>query len=156
MERLTSWLLVGARILLAVVFRLNCFDVINQAIPAKEIMERGVPPTVVPLAMFAARFLEVVAGFGLALGIFPRWSALALFVFLGPATFISHSFWLAAGKPQFHGQLINFCKNMAIWGGMAFVAATKIQPSLLPHAAGASKVDANNQAQMGAIHAEHD
>lgn len=157
MERLTLWLLVGARILLAVVFLLNGFGVINQAIPAKEMMERGVPPTVVPLAMFAARFLEVVAGFGLALGIFPRWSALALFVFLVPATFISHSFWLAAGTPQFQGQLINFCKNMAIWGGLAFVAGTKIQPSPLPrHAAGASKVDAHNHAQMGAIHAEPD
>ena len=157
MERLTLWLLVGARILLAVVFLLNGFGVIDQAIPAKEMAERGVPPTVVPLAMFAGRFLEIVAGFGLALGIFPRWSAFALFVFLVPATFISHSFWLAAGTPQFQGQLINFCKNMAIWGGLVFVAGTKIQPSFLPrHAAGASEVDANSHVQMDAIHAKPD
>jgi len=35
---------------------------------------------------------------------------------LVPATFVSHSFWLAAGTSQFQGQLINFCKNLAILG----------------------------------------
>lgn len=108
------------------------FGIINQAIPAKEMMERGVPAAVVPFAMFAGRFLEIVAGFGLALGIFPRVSALLLFAFLVPDTFVSHSFWLAAGTPQFLGQLINFCKNVAIWGGLIFIAATANQPTLLP------------------------
>ena len=133
MERSTRWLLIGARIMIAVVFLLNGFGIINQAIPAKEMMERGVPPAVVPLAMFAGRFLEIVAGFGLALGVFPRWSALFLFAFLVPATFVSHSFWLAAGTPQFQGQLINFFKNAAIWGGLVFIAAAANQPSLVPH-----------------------
>ena len=67
-----------------------------------------------------------------ALGLFPRWCALALFAFLLPATFVSHSFWLAAGTPQLQGQLINFSKNVAIWGGLIFIAGTSIQPSLLP------------------------
>src|SRR5262249_12894282 len=117
MEYYSLWLLVCARILMALVFLLNGFGVINQAIPAREMMERGVPPSVVPLAMFAGRFLEIVAGFGLAFGIFPRWCAAGLFAFLLPATFVSHPFWLSAGTPQFQGQLINFCKNVAIWGG---------------------------------------
>jgi len=128
--RSTRWLLVSARVLIAVVFLLNGFGVINQTIPAKEMMEQGVPPTVVPFAMFAGRFLEIVAGFGLALGIFPRWSALLLLAFLVPATLVSHSFWLAAGTPQFQGQLINFSKNMAIWGGLMFIAGTPMQPSV--------------------------
>lgn len=155
MERSTRWLLACARVLLAVVFLLNGFGVINQAIPAKEMMERGVPPAIVPFAMFVGRFLEIVAGFGLALGVFPRWSALLLFAFLVPATFVSHSFWLAAGTPQFQGQLINFCKNMAIWGGLVFVAGTKIQPLLFSrHTTGASGVHAKSDAQMGAMHVE--
>lgn len=157
MERSTGWLLVCARVLLAVVFLLNGFGVINQAIPAKEMMEQGVPPAIVPLAMFAARFLEIVAGFGLVFGIFPRWSALWLFAFLVPATFVSHSFWLAAGTPQFQGQLINFCKNMAIWGGLIFVGGTKIQPSLLPrHTTGASGVHAKSNGETSALHVEAD
>jgi uncharacterized protein YbjT (DUF2867 family) len=49
------------------------------------------------------------------------------------ATFVSHSFWVAAGTPQFQGQLINCSKNVAIWGGgLIFIAGTSIQPSLLP------------------------
>jgi uncharacterized membrane protein YphA (DoxX/SURF4 family) len=51
-------------------------------------------------------------------------------VFLVPATFVSHSFWLAAGTPAFQGQLINFCKNTAILGGLLFIAATPGQPRL--------------------------
>jgi putative oxidoreductase len=132
MERYNQYFVMSARILMSMVFLLNGFGIINQAIPAKEMIERGVPPAIVPMAMLAARLLEVVAGFGLAIGIFPRWCALALFAFLVPATFVSHSFWLAAGTPQFQGQLINFSKNAAIWGGLIFIAGTSDQPSFLP------------------------
>jgi putative oxidoreductase len=132
MERYNQYFVMSARILISMVFLLNGFGIINQAIPAKEMIERGVPPAIVPMAMLAARLLEVVAGFGLAIGIFPRWCALALFAFLVPATFVSHSFWLAAGTPQFQGQLINFSKNAAIWGGLIFIAGTSDQPSFLP------------------------
>ena len=65
---------------------------------------------IVPLAMFAGRFLEIV-GLGLALGILTWWSALLLFAFLVPATFVSHSFWLAVGTPQFQGQLIRHARS---------------------------------------------
>jgi putative oxidoreductase len=132
MERYNQYFVMSARILMSMVFLLNGFGIINQAIPAKEMIERGVPPAIVPMAMLAARLLEVVAGFGLAIGIFPRWCALALFAFLVPATFVSHSFWQAAGTPQFQGQLINFSKNAAIWGGLIFIAGTSDQPSFLP------------------------
>lgn len=125
-----NFLVVG-RLLISVVFVLNGFGIIDQAIPARELMERGAPPPLVPLMMLAGRNVELVAGFALALGILPQWSALALLAFLVPATFVSHSFWLAAGTPAFQGQLINFCKNLAIWGGLAFMAATPSQPSLL-------------------------
>ena len=67
--------------------------------------------------MLSGRALELIAGFTLALGILPRLSAIALFVFLVPATFVSHSFWLAAGTRAFQVQLINFCKNTAILAG---------------------------------------
>ena len=132
MERYNQYFVMSARILISMVFLLNGFGIINQAIPAKEMIARGVPPAIVPMAMLAARLLEIVAGFGLAIGIFPRWCALALFAFLVPATFVSHSFWLAAGTPQFQGQLINFSKNVAIWGGLIFIAGTSDQPSFLP------------------------
>src|SRR6202167_3613311 len=132
MERLSHYGLLVARLLMAVVFVLNGFGVIDQTIPAKKLRERGVPASLIPLMMLAGRALEIAAGFALALGIFPRLSALALLAFLVPATFVSHSFWLATGTPAFQGQLINFSKNMAIWGGLAFIAASSEQPTLLP------------------------
>jgi putative oxidoreductase len=124
--------MIVARILVSMVFILNGFGIIDQAIPASEMIERGAPPAIVPLFMIVGRLLEVVADDGLAIGLFPRWCALALFAFLLPATFVSHSFWLAAGTPQFQWQLINFSKNVAIWGGLIFIAGTSYQPSLLP------------------------
>jgi putative oxidoreductase len=114
MERLSRYGVLVARLLMAAAFVLNGFGVIDQTIPAKELMERGAPASLIPLMMLAGRALEIAAGFPLALGIFPRLSALALLAFLVPATFVSHSFWLATGTPAFQGQLINFSKNMAI------------------------------------------
>src|SRR5580658_6898989 len=81
-----------ARLLIAIVFVLNAIGIIDQTIPAKELMERGVPAAFVPWLMFAGRALELVAGFALVLGVFPRLAAQALLSFLIPATLISHSF----------------------------------------------------------------
>ncbi len=131
MDRLSQYAIVVARVLVSVVFILNGFGIIDQTIPAKELMELGAPVSIVPWIMLAGRTLELVAGFALALGIVPRLAALALLAFLVPATFVSHSFWLAAGTPAFQGQLINFSKNVAIWGGLLFIAGSAGQPSLL-------------------------
>jgi putative oxidoreductase len=117
-----------ARVLVAIVFVLNAIGVIDQTIPAKELVERGVPAAIVPWFMLAARALELVAGLALVLGVFPRLAALALLTFLIPATLVSHSFWLSAGTPAFMGQLINFSKNVAICGGLLFIGATSNQP----------------------------
>ena len=83
--------------LVATVSLLNGFGVINQTIPAKEMPGGGVSPAIAPLAMIGDRAVEVIAGFGLAFGVFPRLSALALFVFLVLVTFVL----------QFQGWLIN-------------------------------------------------
>jgi putative oxidoreductase len=132
MRRFSRHGIVVARVLISVVFVLNGFAIIDQTIPAKELIERGVPVSLAPLIMLAGRALELAAGFALALGIVPRLAALALLAFLVPATFVSHSFWLVAGTPAFQGQLINFSKNVAIWGSLVFIAASEGQPSLLP------------------------
>ncbi len=145
MQGYNEYLAVSARILMSAVFILNGFGIIDQTIPAKELIERGAPATIVPLVMLAGRLLEVVAGLGLAIGIFPRWCALALFAFLVPATFVSHSFWLSAGTSMFQGQLINFSKNVAIWGGLLFIAATPNQPTLFR----GNRVRSSGHAQSG-------
>jgi hypothetical protein len=57
-----------ARVLIALVFVLNAIGVIDQTIPAKEMMERGVPAAIVPWLMFAGRALEFIAGVALVFG----------------------------------------------------------------------------------------
>ena len=128
MGRFSSYGMMTARILISLVFLLNAIGIIDQTIPAKEMVERGIPAGLVPAMMLAGRAVEFLAGLALIFGVLPRLAALALFAFLLPATFISHSFWLSAGTPAFMGQLINFSKNVAIWGGLLFIAGTKEQP----------------------------
>ena len=129
MERSSANVAIVARILVSIVFILNAVGVIDQSIPAREMAERGLPEALVPLSMFVGRSLELVAGLALAFGVLPRLAALALLAFLVPATFVSHSFWLAAGTSAFQPQLINFSKNLAIWGGLLFIGATAEQPA---------------------------
>lgn len=131
MERISANAANVARMLVSIVFVLNALGVIDQSIPAKEMAERGMPAALVPLSMFVGRSVELVAGLALAFGVLPRLAGLALLAFLVPATFVSHSFWLAAGTSAFQPQLINFCKNLAIWGGLLFIAATGEQPALV-------------------------
>ena len=129
MKRISADAAIVARILVSIVFLLNAVGVIDQAIPAKEMAERGAPEAMVPMFMLFGRSVELVAGLALAFGVLPRLAALALLAFLIPATLVSHSFWLSAGTPAFMGQLINFSKNVAICGGLLFIGATAEQPA---------------------------
>ena len=152
MEQYNRCLVISARILLATVFLLNGFGVINQTIPAKEVLEREVPPAIVPLAIIGGKEVEVIAGFWPGLRGLPTFTCLALFVFLVPAIFVSHSFWLAAGTPQFQGQLINFSKTWRL-GWTSFVAGTASQPALFPRD-DAEPARGNSERKTGAIHVE--
>lgn len=132
MSQYNRLVFVFSRICLCTIFLLNGLGIIDQTVAARELSEHGAPSAMVPLIMMAGRALEILGGVGLGLGVFPQWSALALLAFLVPATLISHSFWLAAGTPAFQGLLLQFSKNLAICGGLLFVAASATQPTLFP------------------------
>ena len=125
--------LAVSRVLVAMIFLLNGLGIISQAMAAKELIEHGAPASLAPILMLSARALEVVAGLGLAFGIYPRSAAVALLVFLIPTTLLAHAFWQAAGTASFTVQLLNFLKNTAMAGGLLFIGATRFQPTLLPH-----------------------
>jgi putative oxidoreductase len=112
--------LVAARVLVALVFFANGFGIIPQGLAAKELADHGTPAALVPLLMFAARTIEIVGGFGLLLGIYPRIAAIAEIAFLVPATLVAHEFWQAVGTQAFAPQLLQFLK------------ITPNQPSLFP------------------------
>jgi putative oxidoreductase len=126
------YVMVAARVFVAVIFMMNALDIIGQSLAAHEMAAYGAPAALIPMLIMAARALQLVAGLGLILGIYPRVSAVALLLFLIPATLMAHDFWHAVGTPLYQVQLINFFKNVCMAGGLIFILATKNQPVLLP------------------------
>jgi putative oxidoreductase len=127
--------MVVARVLIATIFMMTALNIIGQSFAVHELTASGVPPSLVPVLVMAARALQLVAGLGLILGIYPRISALALLLFLIPATPVGHAFWLAIGTSLYPIQLINFFKNVSMAGGLIFIIASTSQPVLLPRPA---------------------
>lgn len=78
-----------------------------------------------PLPQVAAAgtiVVEVVVALALLIGFKARWAALILAVFTLLAAFLFHNFWAMPADQQMM-QSINFFKNLAIVGGLLFVAA---------------------------------
>jgi putative oxidoreductase len=132
MDSNQRYLMVAARVLVAAIFLMNALDIIGQALAAHEMAAHGVPAGLIPLLIMAARSLQFIAGLGLILGIYPRISAVALLLFLIPATLMAHNFWQDFGTALYPVQLINFFKNVCMAGGLIFILAAKGQPVLLP------------------------
>jgi putative oxidoreductase len=75
--------------------------------------------------------VQVVAGSLLALGRWPRLSALAIAATLVPTTIAGHRFWEADGEQERAQQRIQFLKNVSMLGGLLITAAdTAGRPSL--------------------------
>ena len=134
MNSTQRYILAFSRVLVAMIFLLNGLGIISQALAARELAEHGVSASLVSFLMLSARTLEVVAGLGLALGIYPQLAAVGLLIFLVPATVLAHAFWQVAGTATFTVQLLNFLKNTAMAGGLLFIGAMQSQPTLLPRA----------------------
>lgn len=107
-------LLVG-RVLLAYIFVLAGYGkIVGFAGTAKYMASKGMP--VPELFLVGAILIELVGGLMLAVGWKARWAAWAIFLFIIPTTLIFHPAW---ADPA---QAINFNKNLAIMGGMLYVA----------------------------------
>jgi putative oxidoreductase len=75
--------------------------------------------------------VQMAAGSLLALGRFPRLSALAIAATLVPTTLAGHRFWEAEEEAAKTQQRIHFLKNVSMLGGLLIAAAdTAGKPSL--------------------------
>jgi len=95
------------------------------AIALHEMVAHGVPVNVAHWMILGGQVLQVIASIGLIFGIYPRLAALALILFLIPATLMAHAFWKVMGTPLYSIQVINFCKNVCMAGGLLLVATWK-------------------------------
>jgi putative oxidoreductase len=120
MSGLRAWGLLLGRILLAYIFVVDGYGKIgNFAGTAKYMAAKGMP-LVEPL-LVAAIAIEFGGGLMLAAGWKARWAAWAIFLFIIPTTLIFHAYW-AVPPEQVMAQTIQFQKNLAIMGGMLYVA----------------------------------
>ena len=112
--------LIG-RVFLSVIFILAGLGKIGDwSGTAGYMASRGMPA--IPLFLTLAIIFEVLGGFSLLLGFKTKIGALALFLFLVPATLIFHNFWTYPAAQQ-QMQMIMFLKNLAIMGGLLTLAA---------------------------------
>ena len=117
--------LIG-RVFLSVIFILAGLGKIGDwSGTAGYMASRGMPA--IPLFLTLAIIFEVLGGFSLLLGFKTKIGALALFLFLVPATLIFHNFWTYPEAQQ-QMQKIMFLKNLAIMGGLLTLAAAGAGP----------------------------
>ena len=114
-------MLVG-RILLALVFLVaGSRKLMAVAASAGYLGKLGFPmPEVM---VWVAIAIELGAGILLVLGWKARWAAWLLALFTLIAAFAAHRFW-EVDAAQYANQMNHFLKNLAIVGGLMFVAAT--------------------------------
>jgi putative oxidoreductase len=117
--------LIG-RIVMALIFltsaygKIMAFDATAAAMTGK-----GMPLTAALLV--CAIGLELIGATLLIIGWHARWAALALIVFLVPATLYFHNYW-SYPSDQVRNQRNHFMKNMTILGALIFVAGMGAGP----------------------------
>jgi uncharacterized membrane protein YphA (DoxX/SURF4 family) len=65
MNKLRSFVTVPARILVAFIFLINGFGIIDQSFAVHEMIVRGIPANLAPTFSVAGRLVEILAGAGL-------------------------------------------------------------------------------------------
>jgi putative oxidoreductase len=116
MNQYQPWGLLAGRLLLAYIFVDAGYGKIGSGFAgtAKYMAAKGM--VMVEPLLVGAIIVELIGGLMLAVGWKARWAAWALFLFIIPTTIIFHPAW---ADPS---QMIQFQKNLAIMGGMLYVA----------------------------------
>ena len=120
MDALNRYGPLAGRFLLALIFVLSGYGkMVGFAGTVAYIGSKGLP--LPQVAAIAAIVVELGGGLMLMLGWKTRWVAAALIVFTAVASFVFHNFW-AFPADQMQMQKIQFLKNLAIIGGLIYVA----------------------------------
>lgn len=91
-------------------------------LPGTAAFMRSAHMPAVPFFLTGAIALEILGGLSVITGLKTRWGAVALILFLIPATVIFHGFWSFQGMER-QMQMINFLKNVSIGGGLLYLFA---------------------------------
>jgi putative oxidoreductase len=112
--------LLVARLLLVVIFPISAwYKITGWPGVVTTLTQQGAP---VPLmGGYLAIGVEIVGAVLVAVGLWTRWAAVALILYVAGTSIIAHRFWEFAPPAQF-GQMMQFFKNLAMIGGLALVA----------------------------------
>ncbi|MGQ0522257.1 MAG: DoxX family protein [Betaproteobacteria bacterium] len=113
--------LVGRALITFIFLRSAVGKIGNFSGVAGNMAAKGMPYAEILLA--GAIALEIVGGLCVLLGWKARWGALALLIFLVPATLIFHNFWaIDPGQArELANQTNHFVKNLTIMGALIFI-----------------------------------
>ncbi len=112
---------LAGRFLLSLIFLMSAVGKSTQFSGTAAMMQsKGMPAA--PFFLVMALLFEIFGGLSVLTGFKARYGALALIVFLIPATLIFHNFWAYTGTEQM-GQMTNFLKNLSIIGGLLLIAS---------------------------------
>jgi putative oxidoreductase len=108
------------RILISVIFIVSGIEkIVAFSMFAGYVAAAHLPLPKISLAI--AIVIELLGGLAILTGLYTRFTAWILFLYLIPTTLLFHNFWAYQGAARMESQ-INFEKNLAIMGGLLFVA----------------------------------
>lgn len=117
-----TWAPLAGRFLITLIFLRSAIGKIgNFAGVAGNMAAKGMP--FAEALLVCAIALEIVGGLCVLVGWKARWGALALLIFLIPATLIFHNFWAVdpAAAKEVANQTNHFLKNVSIMGALIFI-----------------------------------
>jgi len=74
------------------------------------------------VALGIAMIIELFGGLAILAGLYTRFAAWIVFLYMIPTTFLFHNFWAMQGAAH-DDNILHFEKNMAIMGGLLILAA---------------------------------
>jgi putative oxidoreductase len=117
----TSIVPLAGRILISTIFIFSGLSKFaGHAAVAGYAASKGLPAP--DVAIWLAAAVELFGGLAILLGFQARIAAWLLFLFLIPTSVVFHNFWAMEGMDKMTNQA-HFFKNVAIMGGLLFVAA---------------------------------
>ncbi len=74
------------------------------------------------VALGVAMLIELLGGLAILVGLYARFTAWIVFLYMIPITFLFHNFWTMDGAAR-ADNMLHFEKNVAIMGGLLILAA---------------------------------
>lgn len=74
------------------------------------------------VALGIAMIIELVGGLAILAGLYTRFAAWIVFLYMIPTTFLFHNYWTMEGAAH-DDNMLHFEKNLAIMGGLLILAA---------------------------------